>query len=357
MARRGIFVGKTINIFHRNITVDHTQAGSTNSSNFTVLVSLSDTTLKTIANGGNVSNSNGYDILFYSDNVFTSLLNWEMEFYDPVNGVMIAWVYLPTVSHTVDTVFYMDYGDPSIVTFQGGAVGSAWNSDYGLVSHLPNGTTLTAADSTSNANVPTIGSQVTAGTGKIDGGAAFPGIVGSGASVSYAFSASITPTAQITASLWVKGTPTGTPFQCLINKGDGATQGNSSYEMLYRNSDGNLRFEVSTSFWETVQSSAIDIMDGNWHYVVGTYDGSFIWLYIDGTMVDFMSFSGSFNADTNPLCIGALVDTNFPVSGTMDEVRISSIGRSADWVLTQYNNQNNPGNIGSPGFLTIGSEY
>ena len=41
----------------------------------------------------------------------------------------------------------------------------------------------------------------------------------------------------------------------------------------------------------------------------------------------------------------------------MDEARISNIARTADWVLTEYNNQFDPGNIGSAGFLTIGNEY
>ena len=39
------------------------------------------------------------------------------------------------------------------------------------------------------------------------------------------------------------------------------------------------------------------------------------------------------------------------IDGIVDEVRISNIARSADWVKTEFNNQNSPGT-----FYTIGSE-
>ena len=50
----------------RSLTIDHTKVPSTQS-NFTVLVSLTDPALKTVANGGHVANANGYDIGFYAD--------------------------------------------------------------------------------------------------------------------------------------------------------------------------------------------------------------------------------------------------------------------------------------------------
>src|SRR5262249_49179382 len=45
----------------RSMTINHTKVPSTQS-NFTVLVSVTDPALKTVANGGHVANPNGYDI-------------------------------------------------------------------------------------------------------------------------------------------------------------------------------------------------------------------------------------------------------------------------------------------------------
>ena len=101
----------------RSMTIDHTKVPSTQS-NFTVLVSLTDPALKTVANGGHVANANGYDIGFYADSGGTTKLKWEVEKYDGTTGNLIAWVKIPSVSSSIDTVFYLMYGDSAINTDQ-----------------------------------------------------------------------------------------------------------------------------------------------------------------------------------------------------------------------------------------------
>ena len=103
----------------RAITIDYTKCGTADSTNFPVLVSFTNASLKTKANGGKVENSNGYDIQFFSDIGLTSKLSWEVEKYDATTGEIRAWVKIPTISHTANTVFYIAYGDSSISTFQG----------------------------------------------------------------------------------------------------------------------------------------------------------------------------------------------------------------------------------------------
>ena len=46
---------------------------------------------------------------------------------------------------------------------------------------------------------------------------------------------------------------------------------------------------------------------------------------------------------------GTAVDQLF--DGIIDEVRISSMARGADWIKTEYNNESSPG-----GFYAVGSE-
>src|SRR5262249_18698205 len=95
----------TPSLCQRSITIDHTKVPSTQS-NFTVLVSVTDPTLKTVANGGHVANPNGYDIGFYADSGGTTKLKWEVEKYNGTTGNLIAWVKIPSVSSSTDTVFY-----------------------------------------------------------------------------------------------------------------------------------------------------------------------------------------------------------------------------------------------------------
>src|SRR5207302_9277285 len=114
------------NACHRQMTVNHTLVPSAQS-NFTVLVSVTDATLKTVANGGHVANANGYDIGFYTDSGGSTKLKWEVERYDGTTGNLIAWVKIPSVSSSSDTVFYLMYGDSSINTDQSDPL-NTWES-------------------------------------------------------------------------------------------------------------------------------------------------------------------------------------------------------------------------------------
>ena len=133
--------------------------------------------LATTSNGGAVTSANGYDIIFASDVGGSTVLPFERESYTAATGAVLYWVQVPTVSHTTDTVIYMFYGNSSITTDQSNQHGT-WDSNYGGVWHLANGTTLSANDSTSNGNNGTIQGGVTATSGQIDGGGSFNGSTG-----------------------------------------------------------------------------------------------------------------------------------------------------------------------------------
>jgi hypothetical protein len=155
----------------RKITL--TNHPSSTLTNFPVLVSITDPTLKTVANGGSVQNSNGYDIVFAADSANVTPYSWEMESYDGAAGKVTAWVLIPSFSSSVDTAFYMLWGDASISTFQSTA-SAVWDSNYKGVWHLGDGTTLSVADSTSGANNGTNHSAAPT-SGKVGGSANFNG--------------------------------------------------------------------------------------------------------------------------------------------------------------------------------------
>jgi hypothetical protein len=89
-------------------------------------------------------------------------------------------------------------------------------------------------------------------------------------------------------------------------------------------------------------------------YVVGTLDGSnTLTLYENGSQV--AQFNSSFRPNTFGTMdaeLGILPTAfNEPYDGWIDEARVSSIARSADWITTEYNSQNSPGT-----FVAMGSE-
>src|SRR4029077_12824097 len=98
------------NIFRRSITIASSAVSATQT-NFPVLVYISDASMKSKANGGYVQNASGFDILFWSDQACSSALVWEIDYYDAVNGILWAWVKIPSVSSVANTVFYVTYGN------------------------------------------------------------------------------------------------------------------------------------------------------------------------------------------------------------------------------------------------------
>jgi hypothetical protein len=190
--------------YRRAVTIDHTKVSNTDQLNFPVLISGSYSYLATTANGGNVTNANGYDITFTSDASGFSPLAYEREMYNASNGAVDFWVQVPVVSHGSDTVIYMFYGNSSVTTDQSNVTGT-WDSNYAGVWHFPTGSTLSASDSTSNGNNGTINSA-SATNGEIDGAASFSGSLNP---ITLANSTSLSITGNLTIEAWIKTNATG----------------------------------------------------------------------------------------------------------------------------------------------------
>jgi hypothetical protein len=156
------------------IVIDHTKVPNTDQIDFPFLFNTTDSSLATLSNGGQVTSSSGYDIVFSADPNGLTKLDHELEEYNPVTGKVIAWIRIPTLSHSTDTVLYVFYGNPNITTSQQNPTG-VWDSNYTAVYHLATVGTGTAADSSANDNYGTP-TSVLAAPGKIDGAASFDGV-------------------------------------------------------------------------------------------------------------------------------------------------------------------------------------
>ena len=104
--------------YRRVLTINHTQVPNTDQTNFPYLFNTTDPLLATTAYNGHVASPNGYDIIFTSDAAGQNILNYEMEEYNPATGQVVAWVQIPLLSHTQDTVIYVWYGNASVTTLQ-----------------------------------------------------------------------------------------------------------------------------------------------------------------------------------------------------------------------------------------------
>lgn len=329
--------------FFRTMTIDHTKVGSTNQTDFPVQVSIAaQTYIKTVGNGGNVQNSSGFDINFFSNSTLVTKLKWEVEFYDGSAGTLVAWVKIPTVSYTADTVFYMAYDDTTISTFQGDINGT-WNSGFLEVFHFPNGTNLSAADSTVTGNNGTI-TLATAAAGQSDGAGSFSG---TGQWVS-AFASNISPTGTSrTITAWIKTSSTSREGIAATRPVSGANGWNF---ILNLTTAGNLTYNHVGG---TLITKATGIGTGTWFQVGAVFDigANAATLYTNGAS---LGSTGTFGTDASSSFNGIIAaeqgDFSNPFTGQIDEFRISNVVRSADWVLSEYNSISSPST-----FITIGS--
>src|SRR6266481_995214 len=208
--------------YRRAITIDHTKVANTDQSNFPVLVSGTYSYLATVANGGKVQNSNGYDIIFTSDAAGSTKLDHEIESYNASTGAVNFWVRIPTLSHTADTIIYVQYGNSAVSTSQENKAG-VWQAGYQSVYHF--GSTVGADSGSAGYGLSQTGT-VTAVTGKISGGVSFNGSAGNYLSHS-SVSAFPSGTSAVTLEAWIKssGFPNGEVVAYGSNANNGARIG------------------------------------------------------------------------------------------------------------------------------------
>lgn len=327
-------------LYSKSITIDHTKCGSTTSTNFPMLFSTTHADFKTVGNGGKVENSSGYDLVFFSDASLINPLKFEIEKYVASTGQFIAWVKIPSLSHTTDTVIYIGFGNSSISTSQADPT-AVWDSNFKLVAHLGDGTTLSLNDSTSNGNTLTNNNTVGASaSGKISGAGQFD--AASSRYLSHVDHSSLQMVSDFTLEAWINYTGAGAERDIVSKAISGGAQ--RDYALDIQVSSGKLRtyFTQGASVFRVLESPG-GLSTGVLTHVVGTYNGATQRLYVNGSQVSSRSQTGNVDTTAGAVAIGRLgSDNSAYFDGQIDEVRISNVERSASWILAEYNNQSSP---------------
>ncbi|MFX0030669.1 MAG: LamG-like jellyroll fold domain-containing protein, partial [Candidatus Hermodarchaeota archaeon] len=320
--------------------------------NFPLLISIFDEDLP------NKTQMNGDDIAFAYNGAW---LDYEIEVfnqsYNGTHAQFVTWVLIPRLSTLENTIIRMYYGNSTMGSRENPE--GVWNSDYNGVWHLKENPTDPAPqffDSTLNNNDGTA-DNLTSDNQK-------PGIIDGSLSIednsdinerhiNISHSISLQLSTDIMVSSWVK-TPTGhnTNTADIILAKWGGIPGSQNY-WLGKFSNTEIAYYVNNQT-EFVSADLSLINDGYWHHIVGLADANnnSINIYIDGIKVNSSYYSGTSTLGNTDLHIG-----NSPVVedqewiGCIDEVRISNVVHSSDWISTEYNNQYNP-----QSFLIIGPE-
>lgn len=332
--------------YQRALVVNHLLIGTADQTNLPVLVAFTSTTMKVVGSGGHVQNSSGFDIIFSTvSGCGSSPIFWEIESYSSTAGTLLFWAQVPSVSHTVDTTFYMCYGNSMISSFQSTA-SSVWGG-YAAVYHLTNGSVLSLAGSTATPNNLTNTNTVTAGTGLVDGGASL-------ASASTQYLTSPVGQGATNASDFTGETCFNTGNNRGSNRSilDARVGTGHAGSIVFIDTSGKLNFYIN-NYGPFASSSAVD--DSTWHCAALAYDhvGLMLYGYLDGAQVVSQSTPfPSVGAGANVSNIGADFNPASFFNGSIDEVRMAGgTFKSAGWLYASYNTISTPST-----FVTYGSE-
>lgn len=333
--------------YRLSVTIDSAQVSST-LSDFPVYVDLSDLPSEFWSN----VQSDGDDIRVTS-NDGTTEVPFDLVSIDTGGSAGELHFKASSLSGSSDTDFYIYYGDASASAYAEDATyGSenVWTNDYIGVWHLEEDGNTTSGgyvDKTDSDNDATgvsltSSSDVSAQLGK---GQSFDGTADY---LSLPTSINNDLSTEATVSMWIKldvSTPVGqgqTGFVSLSNPDKNAhyvwTDG-YIYDSVFL--DTRLAGVDNSGFSRDV-----------WHMVTITQEpgaGNHIFYQNNG-----VTFTGAGESDISTAtapAIGLSPISSRYLDGTVDEVRLSSTVRSADWVSTEYNNQSDPDS-----FYTVGSQ-
>jgi hypothetical protein len=343
----------------KTITIDHTKLGASCSSSlpsFPVLIKLpSDYDLRTVANGGHVQNANGYDIVFRASDG-TTALDHEMEKYVATTGELWAWVRIPSLSNSVDTIIYIYYGSSSINSPTQNPT-AVWDSNYKGVWHLKE----TPADGVAGHVDSTGNSHTGAPQGFSDGGGGTTDSTGIAAGADYFAQdttgttnrievpddAVLRPNGDFTIEGWVYlDAPAAADHMIYKQDTDWF-----SYQIWFGGSVAHFQWS-DTGRNAPIAVGTTTLSASTWYHIAGVKSGTTLQVYTNGVAgTAATGATGSTYTGTDPLMFGAVYSGGGGMGGRVDEVRFSSIARGQCWLQTEYNNENSPST-----FYTVGSE-
>jgi hypothetical protein len=324
--------------YRESITIDRTKVAG-DQADFPVLVSLSfDSGLSAHAQG------DGNDILFTASDG-TTKLSHEIESFS--GGTLVAWVKVPRLISSSDTVLYMYFGNPEAGNQQDGT--GVWDAQYRGVWHLKEKTASPRLDSTGNSNhLADVHGVALAPGGRIGGAAAFTAAGSQRLSISDASQTGLDISGPLTLEAWVWTDRVNSGPYYFMEKAKGScSEGDPPY--YFRLNDGTSGSERENALvtgtcngaGSGINGPVISISAGTWNHLSAVYDGSAIRVYRNGAQTAYRAYrSGIFNSDGD-FNLGGRKTTQF-FDGLLDEVRISSTARSPGWIATEYANQNSP---------------
>lgn len=305
-------------------------SGGANLTNFPVQLNwASDNDLRTVANSGHVEHASGWDIVFTSDDGVT-ILNHQLEKYTAATGELIAYVNVPTVYSATHTVIYMYYGKTGVWADPSST--STWDSNFEGVYHF---------NSSYNDNS-------TGGNNGTNAGCTTPvekfanGLNSGGANNYVQIGTTGWSTTTATFEMWGRATSFPAAEAYFLGYTTNPAYGSRIQIYAY---NGKLRLGLGAAH-DSKPGDIYTFSTATWYHIAVTYNSGNYEVFVNGVSQNTGTYASLTTINTN-----ASIDNNGHqtagsrtqgITGDIDEMRISSVARTAGWITTSYNNQNSP---------------
>jgi hypothetical protein len=296
---------------------------------------------------GAACRADGFDIRFTAIDGIT-LLPYERESFAVADGKATGLFWAKSNATTAGTYIWCYYGCPT--ASDGEDAEAVWDADFKAVYHMNDATTSTILDSTANNNdgAKKGANEPIEADGKIGKGQAWDGYDDFIESPSYALSGT-----ELTLEGWLKRNASGDAgFQILSDVGWSSTVG---FLLLNRYETYPTLFHATGA--EVYEDDGPDMFTTGVfvHFsIVIDYTGKTSKWYSNGSLLathDLTAHPPLFPDTNRPKFIGTYGGVLTNCFDTFDEVRISSIARTAEWIAYEYANMNP-----ADGGLTWGAE-
>ncbi|NLB54512.1 MAG: DUF2341 domain-containing protein [Lentisphaerae bacterium] len=293
--------------------------------NFPALIILEEADTETGFNYSEFLSGDYDDLRFADDNLIP--LDFEVESWDP-NGKSYVWVRVPEL--TASTTIYVLWGQEGVSLPSCATDGSVWDASYKSVWHLNEN----SLDSTLN-NKHGTDNNVNPVSGLIAGAYEFP----AGKTTYIATPSNFSGYGiadSFTISCWFLAQSEA--IQMLMCDGTSATLG-GIYLSISKTDNSRVRVDTLTMLAYN-DDIHVGLFGSDWHHIALVYDGATVRLYFDGDVKwGPASLTGDLKSGNALVFLGGRSPGNLLFKGLMDEARISSVARSADWIEACIKNQ------------------
>lgn len=292
-----------------------------------------------------LAQTDGKRVSFFASNQ-TTVLPYEVEYYAETDNVVteaVYWVKVGTITgnNTNSNMVCIAYGNQGAGDSDQSQKTDVWDSNFKMVQHLGDNSWLTspeAKDSTVNANNgtnSTLGS--TDATGQIRKGRYFDM---SNDWIEFGDPASLESN-YVTVSAWFNAELVDAGYLMITKGNNQTTPGPNGYWLKISDSGSKVDGYIIVNNGHYYCTGTTTLSIGTLYFGTFSYDGTNMKVYLNGTQENTTAISGVIDyvgTYQNAVIGGYNLNGNYipGYKGILDEVRISSIARSADWIKLEH---------------------